>query len=52
MGDIEHEEAALTKADADIAEGERRIPDQMERAAELRRDGHDIGLASAPFRIC
>ena len=45
MGDIEHEEAALMKADADIAEAERRIPEQMERAAELRRDGHDIGLA-------
>ena len=42
---IEQEQAALDKADADIAAGERSVAEQLERIAQLEADGHDTGLA-------
>jgi hypothetical protein len=38
---LEEERAHFHKADQDIADGERRITEQIARIASLRADGHD-----------
>jgi len=45
MSDIETEKRHLAKADCDIAEGEKRIRDQVELIARLRDRGHSVSNA-------
>ncbi|WP_336487943.1 hypothetical protein [Methylobacterium nigriterrae] len=42
---LEDEKADLVKADQDIADGERRVTEQVARIEKLRADGHDTSRA-------
>ncbi|WP_336492356.1 hypothetical protein [Methylobacterium nigriterrae] len=41
ISSLDVEKATLIKADQDIADGERRITEQIDRIEELRADGRD-----------
>ncbi len=45
MPDRSAEQEALAKAESDIADGERRVTDQIVLIETLRRDGHDVSEA-------
>ncbi|WP_114946763.1 hypothetical protein [Microvirga calopogonii] len=50
MPNVQQEREHLAKADRDIADGERRVAEQIILIEQMRKDGHDTALAEEFLR--